>query len=233
MNPNETFYPGDGFHYLFEYSGSDTCISFNVNTIKSGGAVDVLSHNIWSDFGLSQEHIHENYKIIPKYITTTHYYVDNISYSNCGNSRCSEIISSETPSFSIREDQTIPNKLKNLLDGQRTASTYSLRTEVTNSWDLTKEKSNHSHNEHSHIFEDASSRVSFDTLISQKCSGLKKNQGCVFGHTEINPNIVNRVCLIKELQKRGIDTTNVKEECMDNTNDLSITATGYKKIILT
>ncbi|MCE2507441.1 MAG: hypothetical protein J4F36_13455 [Nitrosopumilaceae archaeon] len=39
QNPDGSFYPSDGFHYLFVFSGSDTCINFRVNSMESEGGI--------------------------------------------------------------------------------------------------------------------------------------------------------------------------------------------------
>lgn len=220
MNPDGTFYPGDGFHYLFEYSGSDTCISFSVSSIKSGGATYLSSHDIVSNSGFSQNHSHKNYDVIPKYLTTTHYYVDKISYEECDYGRCQVVIEAEFPAYSLREDKTASGTLKRLLDGARTASTYLIRIEETQFWGLTEDNADHSHETDKHIFEDNNSIASFDEFVSKRCFNLEENQGCIFGHAEIKPNASGRICLVEELTKLGINTDNIQDECIDTPNTL-------------
>ncbi len=51
-NPGGTVYPGDGFHYLFKFKGSDTCGGFGPEKIRSEGAYNILSHDISHDISV-------------------------------------------------------------------------------------------------------------------------------------------------------------------------------------
>ena len=42
QNPDNTFYPGDAFHYIFTFSGSETCQNFRPHLIESQGGVEVI-----------------------------------------------------------------------------------------------------------------------------------------------------------------------------------------------
>ena len=148
-------------------------------------------------------HSHNDFETVAKYLTTTHYFVDKIRYYDCEKSqgRCSTTIESETPSYSVREDQDTPSNLKRLLENSRTASMYSIRTETTQSWGLTKIISNHNHGIVEHRYEDEDNVGLFFETMKNTCSTLEKNQGCVFGHVEIEPEIIEQKCLIEELEK--------------------------------
>ena len=52
QNPDDTFYPGDAFHYLFVFSGSETCQNFRPHLIESQGGLTLLSHDVFP-YGLS------------------------------------------------------------------------------------------------------------------------------------------------------------------------------------
>lgn len=232
-NPDNTFYPGDGFHYLFTFRGSDTCIGFTPETIKSEGAFDLISHNVirGSDFGVNQKnnHPHDDLNMVPKYLTTKHYYVDKIIHVACGFGRCRNVIPAESPSFSIREGQTIPSQLQKLFEGSHTASTYSLRTEETQSWGFAKIGKNHGHGDE-YIYEDSHSIDSFEESMKNFCNNFQKNAGCVFGHAEIDTKVVQTRCLIAELAKMGIthDLQENEDVCVDVTDSISLTVKGIK-----
>ena len=231
-NPDGSLYPGDASYFIFKFKGSDTCQGFKAEPIKSNGAISVLSHYVV--MGPSESHFeknihpHNDLELVPKYLTVKHYYVDKISYSNCGNGRCSEIIPSETPSFSIREDQTIPSKLKKLLDGQRTASTYSIRIDETKEWGFASAGLNHAHSHEEHIFEDSDSVISFESFVQDSCSNLLKHQGCVFGHVEIDTEIVKTKCLFEELEKLSVTHELDVDVCVDVRDEISLTVQGKK-----
>lgn len=91
----------------------------------------------------------------------------------------------------------------------------------------------HSHITDQHVFEDDSSVASFDELVNGKCSNLQGNQGCVFGHAEIDTDAVERVCLVEELTILGINTDDVQDECIDDPNTLSMTVSGYRQVFET
>ena len=104
QNPDNTFYPGDAFHYLFAFSGSETCQNFRPHLIESQGGLRLLSHDVFpyslpsqnnSTFGNApsqnyndtpdnnlpgtalQQMLspqHNIVEILPKNLTTAHYY---------------------------------------------------------------------------------------------------------------------------------------------------------------
>lgn len=232
-NPDNSFYPGDGFHYLFLFQGSDTCHSFSAQQLQSEGSVQVLTH--YSIIGPNSftiqknSHSHNDFNIELKYLLTKHYYVDRISYFPCGSVRCSELIESETPSFSIREDQEIPYRLKKLLDGERTASTYSLRTEETYDWGFGRIGVDHTHDANPHKYEDEESIEQFENYFENMCSNLEKNQGCVFGHAEIDVEINPELCLYTELEKHGISVSEQSDDvCIMQHDNLQLDVKGTK-----
>ena len=47
QNPDNTFYPGDAFHYIFTFSGSETCQNFRPHLIESQGGLRLLSHDVF------------------------------------------------------------------------------------------------------------------------------------------------------------------------------------------
>ena len=54
QNPDSTFYPGDAFHYIFVFSGSETCQNFRPHLIESQGGLTLLSHDVFP-YGLSSQ----------------------------------------------------------------------------------------------------------------------------------------------------------------------------------
>jgi hypothetical protein len=43
-NPDRTYYPGDAFHFIIQYAGSDTCRNFTVHPLQSSGGLTVTGH---------------------------------------------------------------------------------------------------------------------------------------------------------------------------------------------
>jgi hypothetical protein len=43
-NPDRTYYPGDAFHFVIQYVGSDTCRNFTVHPLQSSGGITVTDH---------------------------------------------------------------------------------------------------------------------------------------------------------------------------------------------
>ncbi|MCA2003946.1 MAG: hypothetical protein LDL06_04180 [Candidatus Nitrosotenuis sp.] len=43
-NPDRTYYPGDAFHFVIQYAGSDTCRNFTVHPLQSSGGITVTDH---------------------------------------------------------------------------------------------------------------------------------------------------------------------------------------------
>lgn len=228
-NPDDTFYPGDGFHYLFKFKGSDTCRGFGPQAITSEGAYNVLSHNI----------SHDNLDMAPKYLTTFHWY-EIIGYSDsyphnhhckCAIHMHSDPIFSDGPIFSYREDQKLTQSdAKNISYYSKYSDKY-LKTE-TQAWGFTKIGENHPHGIDAHIFEDASSIDSFENSVKNQCSDLGKNEGCVFGHVEIDTEIQQTKCLIEELDKIGT-SHNLQESddvCVDITHQVSLSVKGLKRV---
>lgn len=126
-NPDNSFYAGDSFHYLFTFEAIPECVNFTILPVESEGIFDVIYHNsiTWSS-PTQKTHTHNDYTMKPKYLITTHYYVDKILYTNCNTGRCQSVTIAENPSYSVREDKEISGQLKKLLDGLSTASTYQM-----------------------------------------------------------------------------------------------------------
>jgi len=233
-NPDGSVYPGDGFHYLFTFSGSDTCQAFQVLPVKSEGAFDLLSHYVImgsSGYGPKekQHHSHDDFNLMLKYLTTTHYYIDRITYPKCDLGTCKTVTEAENPSYSVREDQKIPNQLLKLIENSRTASTYSLRVEETQSWGFTRIGVDHEHGVNKHIYEDQKSADSFEESMINECSKLGKHQGCVFGHVEMDTEIIKTKCLLAELKKMNVKGHGITEDvCVDVADQVSLTVKGKK-----
>lgn len=43
-NPDGSYYPGDAFHFVIRYDGSDTCMNFTVHPLQSSGGLIVTYH---------------------------------------------------------------------------------------------------------------------------------------------------------------------------------------------
>jgi len=228
-NPDDSFYPGDAFHYLFTFTAIPECISFSVKPVISEGIFDVISHQstMWSS-PTEKTHTHQDLEMQLQYLITTHYYVDKISYVDCDGYRCQEITLAENSSYSIREDQTPPSGLQRLLDGARTASTYSIRTEETQDWGFTNMDGSHEHGSYPHINESDESINSFDSYVKSKCNGLVKYGGCVFGHVELEPQLRDEKCMWEELDKMNVSHDIENDFCVDVNHNLSLTIKGTK-----
>ena len=205
-NPDGSVYPGDAIHFIFKYSGSDTCTSYTVEPLIGSENLTFESALRISNNPEPRSHNIILYEWIPKYLTTKHYYVDTIRYEKCGIERCRVVTEAESSSYSLRADKAATGALKRLIDGARTASTYSLRIETTQSWHLAQDKTQYNIGVDEHVLEDKYSVDRFVSIVKSTCSDLSKNSGCVFGHIEINTdtNTEKQICLFEELDKRGI-----------------------------
>ena len=226
-NPDNTLYPGDGFHYLFKFKGSDTCRGFGPQAISSEGAYNVLSHNI----------LHDNLDIVPKYLTTFHYSKITSITTDCtvhrgGTRTCNTSYAIfDSPVFSYREDKKLGSTDAKKISYYSKNNNKYLKTE-TQSWGFTKIGENHPHGIDAHVFEDTSSIDSFDNSVKSQCSDLGKNEGCVFGHVEIDTEMQQTKCLIDELEKMGT-SHNLEESddvCVNVTNQVSLTVKGLKRV---
>ncbi len=228
-NPDGSFYPGDAFHYLFTFTGIPECNSFSVDSVISEGIFDVISHQstMWNN-GIEQTHSHDDFEMQPKYLTTTHYYVDKINHCQNNNEDCQSIVPAENPSYSVREDQLPSTSLQNLLDGLSTASTYSIRTEEIQDWGFTNMDGAHEHGEYSHINESDESITSFEGYVASKCNGLEKYSGCVYGHVELEPYLRDEKCMWEELDKMNVSHSIENDFCVDVNHNLSLTIKGTK-----
>lgn len=226
-NPDNTFYPGDGFHYLFKFKGSDTCRGFGPQAITSQGAYNVLSHNI----------AHDNLDMPPKYLTTFHFTEIKDVSQKCtvhrGGTRTCEppsYILADSPAFSYREDKKLGSSdAKKISFFERNSKYHKSETQA---WGFTKIGENHPHGLDPHMFEDASSISSFENAVNNQCLNLGKNEGCVYGHAEIDPVLQKTKCLIAELEKMGVnhDLQESDDVCVNVTNQVSLTVKGLKRV---
>lgn len=44
-NPDRTYYPGDAFHFIFQYVGSDTCRNFRIHPLQVSGGLTVVGYS--------------------------------------------------------------------------------------------------------------------------------------------------------------------------------------------
>jgi len=228
-NPDGTFYPGDGFHYLFTFRASPECISFSVKPIISEGISDVISHqSIMWDNHKKNIHSHKDLEMQPKYLTTTHYYVDKIHHCRNNNENCQSLVLADNPSYSVREDKTPSSSLQRLLKGLSTASTYTVRTEETHDWGFTDTDGSHEHGKSSHTNESDESITSFENYVQSKCNNLEKYSGCVFGHVELETLLIDKKCMFVELNKMNISHDIEKDFCVNVNHKLSLSVTGTK-----
>ena len=232
-NPDGTVYPGDGFHYIFKYKGSDTCGGFGAGPLHSGGTFTILSHESIINSQKSNHSHHDMNSMVKKLKVTSYYEVldtDTTCIVHRGGTRtCSTSYTlSDSPVFSFREDQEL-----NKRDGEK-ISYYSknngkYKESFSEEWGIISIKENHSHDK-SHKFEDGISIDSFEKLVQNSCSNLGKFEGCVFGHAEINTNPDLEFCLYDELEKQGIDIHEIKtpDVCVYDQNQLNLTVQGTK-----
>ena len=232
-NPDGTVYPGDGFHYLFLFQGSDTCQSFSAQQLESEGSIKVLTH--YSIIGPNSftiqknDHSHNDFNMELKYLLTKHYYIDKLHYCQSDDEDCESIVLAENPSYSVREDQSPSTSLQRILDGLSTASTYSVRIEETYSWGFGMIGVDHTHDANPHKYEDEESIEQFENYIENMCSNLEENQGCVFGHVEIDVEINPELCLYTELEKQGISTSEQPDDvCIIQNDNLQLDVKGTK-----
>lgn len=240
QNPDGTTYPGDAIHYIFSFRGSDTCTSFGPNTIESQGAMNLTSHNVSSGV----IHLHQKYDIIPKNITTTHYYKILDENTKCivhhrgGTRTCTTHYTlSDNPIYSIREDEELTKRQWRAVSMSISDSTSrilrdDIKLEYTHAMNFTKVPVHHTHQTHSHAREDAHSIEAFDTIVKQLCnnnSNINLNSGCVYGHAEIDTVTPHTKCLIAELNKRNIkhDIKTEDDYCIEVLHELSLTVQGY------
>jgi len=177
-NPDDSFYPGDAFHYLFTFTGIPECISFSVKPVISEGIFDVIYHNsiMWNDnhSNIEKSHTHQNLEMQLQYLITTHYYVDKINHCQSDDEDCESIVLAENPSYSVREDQVPSTSLQRLLDGLSTASTYTIRTEETQNWGFADADDSHEHNNYSHTNESDKSIIHLYNFASLLCKLIDK-----------------------------------------------------------
>jgi len=232
-NPDGTVYPGDGFHFLFKYSGSDTCGGFGAEHLKSGGTFTVLSHESITNSQRSS-HSHHDMNSMVKKLKITSYYEVLETDTKCkvfrgGLRSCTTNYTlSDNPVFSFREDHELSKS-----DGKK-ISYYSknngkYKEVFSEEWGIVSIKENHSHGD-THKFEDSISINSFEELVQSTCNGLGKFEGCVFGHAEINTDPDLELCLYEELEKRGINIDEIKtpDVCVYDQNQLNLTVKGTK-----
>jgi len=195
----------------------------------SEGLFDVVSHNsiMWNN-NIESTHTHQDLEMQLQYLTTTHYYVDKIYNCQNDDEDCESIVLAEDSSYSVREDQTVPTSLQNLLDGLSTASTYTIRTEETQDWGFADADDSHEHGDYSHTNESDESIESFEDYINSECSNLQEYGGCVFGHVELELELVDEKCLFDELYKANISHDMVNDECFDVDHTLSLSIMGTK-----
>ncbi len=242
-NPDGTLYPGDATHFLFRFSGTDTCMSFQVKPLVSSENLTFRSALIVSDDNSTpKSHSVIMYKWIPKYLKTYHYYKILKSETSCivhagGTRACStnETLS-ENPVLSIREDIQPTNRESSIIKNSSSCNSFCLRSVITESWHLVRENVSYNIGLDKHVFEDKGSVDAFISIVKSNCSNLSENHGCVFGHIEVNTDIDRRkqICLFEELDRLGIQYDKSKEtdQCVDKDNEnkisISVQGTGRK-----
>ncbi len=211
-NPDGSVYPGDGIHFIFKFSGSETCQSFQVKPLVSSENLNIRSALIISGTDSTRPHSVIVEKWIPKHLTTFHWY-EIVRYTEpyphnhhckCAIHIHTDPIFSDNPIFSYREDVKLSSSDAKKIDHYRKSDKYQ-KTE-TQSWHLVKEMIPYNVGVDKHVLEDNNSVNSFVNIINSNCSNLSKNQGCVFGHIEI-PTITNdkkQTCLFEELDSLGV-----------------------------
>ncbi len=212
QNSDYSVYPGDGIHFLFRFSGSETCQSFKVKPLVGSENLNIRSALMVSGDDSPKPHSVIIYKWIPKHLTTFHWY-EIVRYTEpyphnhhckCAIHIHTDPIFSDNPIFSYREDVELSSSDAKKIDHYRKSGKYQ-KTE-TQSWHLVKEMIPYNVGVEKHVLEDNNSVNSFVNIINSNCSNLSKNQGCVFGHIEI-PTITNdkkQTCLFEELDSLSV-----------------------------
>ena len=214
-NPDASLYPGDAIHFIFKFRGLNTCTSFSVEPlVGSGDMVFKSALVIYNGTQNPRPHNIILYEWMPKFLTTKHYYVDTIRYEKCGSERCKVVIEAESPRYSLRQDEIASGSLQRLIDNAGTASTYSLRIGITQTWHLAQDKAPYRIGVDEHVLEDRESVDRFINHVKDNCSDLPKYGGCVFGHIEIDTDAgtEKQMCLFEELDKRGIHYNETTED---------------------
>lgn len=236
INPDGSFYAGDGFHYLFTFSGIEECLSFTALPILSEGIFDVISHNsiMWSS-EIEKNHSHEDYTMEAKYLTTFHYY-EIVGYSatyphnhhcKCAIHMHTDPIFSDSPIFSYREDETLSDSSMVKINNFNKDTGKYLKTE-TQDWGFTNMDYIHEHEDYLHIKESDELITSFDNYVKSKCNNLVKYSGCVFGHVELDTEMINEKCMFDELSKMGVSHNIEEDFCVDVNHNLSLTVQGTR-----
>ena len=108
---------------------------------------------------------------------------------------------------------------------------------ITSVWYLTNVTKSHHRVEGPHPFEDQKSIDIFDKRIESKCANLRENQGCVFGHSEVNikTDELFRKCLRDELEEKRKTYTLLPwlnsyapNKCLPVPHRISLTVVGYE-----
>ena len=233
-NPDMSFYPGDGFHYLFKFNAIPECLSFSVDSVLSEGVFDVISHksSVWPSFS-DNDHSHKDYEVVPKYLTTYHFSKVLDVTQKCtvhrGGLRTCETASYtlSDPVFSYREDKELSKSESEKISSLNRDSNYK-RTE-TQAWRFTNMQGEHTHTRNLHENESDESIKLFDDYVKSKCNdGIGKYGGCVYGHIELESKVINEKCLIAELNKMNITHDVTNDVCVPVNHNLSLKITGSK-----
>lgn len=235
-NPDKTMYPGDAAYYLFKFKGDDTCKKFHAESIKTNGAVNLVTHHIvmgQNDNINKKIHQHYNQGITAKYLKTTHYYEILETETSCivhrgGNRSCTtENSLAASPTVSIREDQRLTQRQKDSITNSPTCYfCKDFQKKETYEWGFTQIGTQGRYE--GVVYADADSKENFERIVANSCSNLDKNQGCAFGHAEISPEIIKRKCLFDELSRRNISHGLNKDVCVSVSDSLSLTVKGIK-----
>ena len=237
-NPDNSVYPGDAIHFIFKYSGKNTCTSFSLEPLIGSENMKFTSALLISDKSPTPKpHGILLYEWIPKHLTTYHFTEITSVTPDCivhrgGLRTCSTSYTvADSPVFSYREDKKLSQS-----DGKK-ISYYSknnnkfLKSE-TQAWDLVRNETPFHVGVDEHVLEDGHSKNKFNSFVKSNCSSLPKYGGCVFGHIEINTQIddTKEICLFEELDKRGIqyNPENETDRCIqkDLQNKISLSAKG-------
>ena len=99
------------------------------------------------------------------------------------------------------------------------------RSKSTVVWDWGLKYPNHRHN--AHPYEDASSTAAFEKRLSEKCSGISRDAGCIYGHIELDVHpmsIKSPYCLNEELRRLNKEYPRGQENpCIENHHELTLT----------
>ena len=205
-NPDKSTYPGDALYYYFSYYGSDTCLSFNVNELKSYGAITIVDPNKAQAINVTglkpddprpqpsaSKHAHSSFDlwaelVNEKDVDDANGGVDDVGINNNHDrSKLAHYIKwSMQPTYHVPHDT-----LK---------------------------------------YRDTESAKEFLEYIQNRCTSDRRYAGCAWGGVEVDMDAKTKVCLYAILERAGVSIPNgIAEECKDHKHYVTMSVEGDGK----